>query len=102
MGDIMQQNPDLMKQFAKAAVGSMAGGGMPQQMPQQPMGGGMPNFMQPQQQLQQNSRPDMSGPDDIDNMINTMNLQPNTMPDLDNISVISGDSSNSKGITLNL
>lgn len=98
MGDIMQQNPDLMKQFAKAAVGSMAGGGMPQQ----PMGGGMPNFMQPQQQQQQNTRPEMSGPDDIDNMINTMNLQPNTMPDLDNISVISGDSSNSKGITLNL
>ena len=24
MGDIMQQNPDLMKQFAQAAVGSMA------------------------------------------------------------------------------
>ena len=113
MGDIMQQNPDLMKQFAKAAVGSMAGGGMPQQMPQQPMGGGMPNFM-PQQPMgggmpnfiqplqQKNSRPEMSGPDDIDNMINTMNLQPNTMPDLDNISVISGDSNNSKGITLNL
>ena len=56
MGDIMQQNPDLMKQFAKAAVGSMGGGGggMPQQMPQPPMGGGMPNFMQqgpPQNQI---------------------------------------------------
>ena len=25
MNDIMKQNPDLMKQFAKAAVGSMAG-----------------------------------------------------------------------------
>ena len=44
----------------------------------------------------------MNGPEDIDNIINTMNLQPNTMPDLDNISVISGDSNNSKGITLNL
>jgi len=76
------------------------GGGMPNFMPQQPMGGGMPNFIQPLQQ--KNSRPEMSGPDDIDNMINTMNLQPNTMPDLDNISVISGDSNNSKGITLNL
>ena len=104
MGDIMQQNPDLMKQFAKAAVGSMAGGGMPQQMPSQPpMGGGMPNFMQ-QNNLppQQNSRPDMNGPEDIDNIINTMNLQPNTGPDLDSISMISGDSSTSKGITLNL
>ena len=101
MGDIMQQNPDLMKQFAKAAVGSMAGGGMPQQ----PMGGGMPNFMQPQQQQQQqqqNTRPEMHGPDDIDNMINTMNLQPNTMPDLDNISLISGDTDRKSGITLNL
>ena len=98
MGDIMQQNPDLMKQFAKAAVGTMAGQPPTQQQP--PMGGGMPNFMRPPPQ--QNTRPDMNGPDDIDNMINTMNLQPNTMPDLDSISVISGDSNNSKGITLNL
>lgn len=97
MGDIMQQNPDLMKQFAKAAVGTMAG--QPPMQSQPPMGRGMPNFMSPPQQ---SSRPDMSGPEDIDNMINTMNLQPNTMPDLDNISVISGDSNNSKGITLNL
>jgi hypothetical protein len=96
MGDIMQQNPDLMKQFAKAAVGSMGGGGG--MSPQPPMGGGMPNFMQQGPP----SRPDMNGPEDIDNIINTMNLQPNTIPDLDNISVISGDSSNSKGITLNL
>ena len=101
MGDIMQQNPDLMKQFAKAAVGSMAG---VNQQPQQPsMGSGMPNFMNPSPQvIQQPSRPEMNGPDDIDNMINTMNLQPNTIPDLDSISVISGDSNNSKGITLNL
>tara|TARA_B100000035_G_scaffold313921_1_gene328767 strand:- start:220 stop:1263 length:1044 start_codon:yes stop_codon:yes gene_type:complete len=99
MGDIMQQNPDLMKQFAKAAVGSM--GGMSQQVPpQRPMGGGMPNFMQSPPSAP--NRSDMNAPEDIDNMINSMNLQPNTMPDLDNISVISGDSSNSKGITLNL
>jgi hypothetical protein len=31
-----------------------------------------------------------------------MNLQPNTVPDLDSISVMSGDSNTSKGITLNL
>ena len=99
MGDIMQQNPDLMKQLL-TAVGSMAGANQ-QQQPS--MGGGMPNFMNPTPQvIQQPSRPDMNGPDDIDNMINTMNLQPNTIPDLDSISVISGDSNNSKGITLNL
>jgi hypothetical protein len=112
MGDIMQQNPDLMKQFAKAAVGSMGGGGMPQQMPSQPpMGGGMPNFMQQnnqpnnQQNNQQDNQPqrhDMNGPGDIDDIINNMNLQPNTGPDLDSISMISGDSNTSKGITLNL
>ena len=109
MGDIMQQNPDLMKQFAKAAVGSMAGGGMPSQPSMG--GGGMPNFMQQniqqntQQNTQQNnqsSRPDMNGPGDIDDIINNMNLQPNTGPDLDSISMISGDSNTSKGITLNL
>ena len=38
----------------------------------------------------------------FDNIINNMNLQPNTGPDLDSISMISGDSSTSKGITLNL
>jgi len=104
MGDIMQQNPDLMKQFAKAAVGSMAG------QPQQQQNS-MPNFMQqPQQQpqpQQQNlstpSRLEMNGPvADIDDIINNMNLQPNTGPDLDSISIMSGDSNTSKGITLTL
>jgi len=101
MGDIMQQNPDLMKQFAKAAVGSMAGPqqGQQGQQGQQPS---MPNFMQ-QNTPSIPSRPEMSGPDgDIDDIINNMNLQPNLVPDLDNISIMSGDSNNSKGITLNL
>ena len=101
MNDIMKSNPDLMKQFAKAAVGSMAGqpGGIPQQQ-------SMPNMMmrQPQQQ-QQPSRPDMDGPvGDIDEVIKNLNLQPNSMPDLDNISLMSGDSdrNSTRGITLNL
>ena len=101
MGDIMQQNPDLMKQFAKAAVGSM--GGQPPMQPQQPS---MPNFMQQPQQPSrqpQPSRQEMDGPvGDLDDIINNMNLQPNTVPDLDSISVMSGDSNTSKGITLNL
>ena len=101
MNDIMKSNPDLMKQFAKAAVGSMTGqpGGIPQQQ-------SMPNMMmrQPQQQ-QQTSRPDMDGPvGDIDEVIKNLNLQPNSMPDLDNISLMSGDSdrNSTRGITLNL
>ena len=100
MNDIMKQNPDLMKQFAKAAVGSMAG------QPSMPQQQSMPNMMmrQPQQQ-QPPSRPDMDGPvGDIDEVIKNLNLQPNSMPDLDNISLMSGDSdrNSTKGITLNL
>ena len=98
MNDIMKSNPDLMKQFAKAAVGSMAGqqGGLPQQQ-------SMPNMVMKQQQ--QHSRPDMDGPvGDIDEVIKNLNLQPNSMPDLDNISLMSGDSdrNSTRGITLNL
>ena len=104
MGDIMQQNPDLMKQFAQAAVGSMANNvrepppmqpNIPRQQPQQ----------QQQQQQQAPSRPDMDGPAGLDDLINQMNLQPDSIPDLDSISLMSGNSGNSKsggGITLNL
>ena len=99
MNDIMKQNPDLMKQFAKAAVGSMAQPGM--NMPQPNMG--MPNVMREQQGPPR--RPDMDGPvGDIDEVIKNLNLQPNSMPDLDNLSIMSGDSdrNSTKGITLNL
>ena len=47
----------------------------------------------------------MDGPvGDIDEVIKNLNLQPNSMPDLDNISLMSGDSdkNSTKGITLNL
>ena len=88
MGDIMQQNPDLMKQFAKAAVGSMANN--VREPP--PMQSNIPSQPQPQQQ----SRPDMDGPAGLDDLINQMNLQPNSVPDLDSISLISGNTENSK------
>jgi len=96
MGDIMQQNPDLMKQFAQAAVGSMANNvreppSMQANIPKQPENA--PN------------RPDMNGPAGLDDLINQMNLQPNNIPDLDSISLMSGNTdqnSNSGGITLNL
>ena len=53
------------------------------------------------------ARSDMSGPDGIDDLINKMNLQPDKIPDLDAISLMSGDtdsksSGTDRGITLNL
>ena len=97
MDDIMKQNPDLMKQFAQAAVGQMASNtSQPPPMQQ--------SFSPPPQQRQQ--RPDMDGPAGLDDLINQMNLQPDNIPDLDSISIISGDtdrkSNNGGGITLNL
>ena len=47
----------------------------------------------------------MSAPDGIDDLINKMNLQPDKIPDLDAISLMSGDTdrkSTDRGITLNL
>jgi hypothetical protein len=94
MGDIMQQNPDLMKQFAQAAVGSMANNVRepPQMQPN------IPRQQQPQQ------RPDMNGPAGLDDLISQMNLQPDAVPDLDSISIMSGntDRNSNSGITLNL
>ena len=107
MDDILRQNPDLMKQFASAAVGSMGkpapGGGNP--MPPGMGGAGPSQRPQPQAPPSNNSsprRPDMNGPDGIDSLIKTMNLEPNKIPDLDNISLVSGDTDRKSGITLNL
>ena len=103
MDDIMKQNPDLMKQFAQAAVGSI---GKQNEGPP-PMRETMP---QPQPRAndirQQSSAPDMEGPSGLDDIINQMNLQPGDIPDLDSISLMSGDtdkkSIGSGGMTLNL
>jgi len=138
MDDVLQQNPELMKQFAEAAVGSMnkGPGGVPQQQraPEppnplaammglgggggNPLGGLMGGLMggmggqrgpqqsgPPQQRPVSPARSDMSGPDGIDDLINKMNLQPDKIPDLDAISLMSGDTdrkSTDRGITLNL
>ncbi len=100
MGDIMQQNPDLMKQFAQAAVGSMANN-VREPPPMQP---NIPRQQAQPQPQQPSSRPDMDGPAGLDDLINQMNLQPDSIPDLDSISLMSGNSGNSKGggLTLNL
>ena len=119
MDDILKQNPDLMKQFASAAVGSMnapGGGGAPPGMEgmmrgmgmMPPSGGprGQPQQQGPPQRMGQRpaspQRPDMDGPDGLDDIIKTMNLEPDKLPDLDNISLISGDTDRKSGITLNL
>ena len=118
MDDILKQNPDLMNQFAKAAVGSM---GQQQQQQQQqsshyPSPPSMDGFQRSQPKVdqrqpsppqpQQNMREEMDGPNGLDDLIHQMNLNPEDIPDLDNVSLISGDtdrrSNNSGGITLNI
>ena len=49
-------------------------------------------------------REEMNGPDGLDDLISAMNLEPESIPDLDNISLMSGDTDkkSSSGITLNL
>ena len=112
MDDILKQNPELMKQFASAAVGSMnapGGSGAPPGMAGMMRGMGMmpPSMRQggpPQrpQRAPSPQRPDMDGPDGLDDIIKKMNLEPDKLPDLDNISLISGDTDRKSGITLNL
>ncbi len=90
MDDIMKQNPDLMKQFAKAAVGSIGKTSEPERM---------------DTRSQPPPRNEMSESEGIDNLINQMNLQPSNIPDLDSISLMSGDTgrlSQNSGITMNL
>jgi len=135
MDDILKQNPDLMKQFASAAVGSMnqqggpppgmAGmmnglggqgggqggggggggmGGLAGMMGQMMGSGGQVPGQGPGVPRRPPSpqRPDMDGPDGLDDIIKTMNLDTDKLPDLDNISLISGDTDRKGGITLNL
>ena len=125
MDDILKQNPELMKQFAAAAVGSMneqggpppgmagmmsglSGGGQGggqgglAGMMSGLMGGGGSHRPPPQQRPPSPQRPDMDGPDGLDQLMKTMNLEPDKLPNLDNISLISGDSDKKGGITLNL
>jgi len=90
MDDIMKQNPDLMKQFAKAAVGSIGKTPEPERMDTR------------RSTPEPNQRQEMEGTGSIDDLINQMNLQPNNIPDLDNISIMSGGTGGSAGITMNL
>lgn len=120
MDDILKQNPELMQQFAKAAVNTPKSQPEPQS---NPMSGGMPgmgNLMSglmggmmgggnPMAAMSGNmpggggpkmppKRSEMKGSDDIDDIINNMNIDTDNI-DLDNISIVSGDSG---GVTLNI
>ena len=101
MDDIMKQNPDLMKQFAQAAVGSIGKQNygppsMRQNVARQPP--------PPTNDIRHSMSPEMDGPSGLDDIINQMNLQPGNIPDLDNISLMSGDTdkNSTNSITLNL
>lgn len=99
MDDILKQNPDLMNQFAKAAVGSI--GKKNDQYNPPPMR----NTNNRQQRREPPQREEMDGPSGLDDLINQMNLKPDEIPDLDNISLMSGETdrkSNISGITLNI
>ena len=89
MDDIMKQNPDLMKQFAKAAVSSIGKTSEPDRM----------EVPRPQPTP---GRQEMEGTSSIDNLISQMNLQPSDMPDLDNISLMSGDTGRGSEMSLKL
>lgn len=121
MDDILKQNPELMQQFAKAAVNTPKSQPEPQGGMSNGMGGGMPgmgNLMSglmggmmgggnPMAAMSGNmptgpkmppKRSEMKGSDDIDDIINNMNIDTDNI-DLDNISIVSGDSG---GVTLNI
>tara|TARA_B100000902_G_C27273189_1_gene897425 strand:- start:462 stop:1601 length:1140 start_codon:yes stop_codon:yes gene_type:complete len=100
MDDIMKQNPDLMKQFAQAAVGSIG----QQNSGPPPMRENVSRPPPPTNDVRQSMSPEMEGPSGLDDIINQMNLQPGNIPDLDNISLMSGDTDqkSTNSITLNL
>ena len=88
MGDVMRQNPDLMKQFASAAANTMGSMGGESSGFGNLMGdvlGGMGNnSRQPPQQQQQQRAPrrEMSGPPDISDILNNMSNNQNVNVDL--------------------
>lgn len=106
MDDILKQNPDLMNQFAKAAVGSIGKTENENEYNPPPMRNMNVQREQPrQQQHQVPQREEMGGPSGLDDLINQMNLKPEDIPDLDNVSLMSGETdrkSNISGMTLNI
>ena len=84
-GDIMKQNLNLMKQFAQATASSMSD----KQQDFQPYGwsdlggGGGNNSPQPTQQQPSQGRKEMSGPPNINDILNNMNSSNSNKMDID-------------------
>ena len=123
MGDIMRQNPDLMRQFSQAAGNTMG-----QQNPGFSNlmgglfngGGGGPQMPQQQQQRpappppEQTSRREMRGPPNIDDILKDINASNNSNKldlelqsgisdsDMDTVRNITIDKNNKKGLDLEL
>ena len=117
MDEVMKNNPELMQQFAKAAVNTPPsaerGGTPPQQNPMGglmsglmgglmggggPMGGMMGGMGPPPKMPPRRSQQKPQQPDNVDDIINNMNINPDNI-DLDSISIISSDNG---GITLDI
>ena len=90
MGDVMRQNPDLMKQFASAAASTMGSSGgeasrfgnlMSDMLGGGSRGGGGGGG-QSQQRPQQAPRREMNGPPDISDILNNMSNNRNINVDL--------------------
>ena len=87
MGDVMRQNPDLMKQFASAAASTMgsSGGeasGFGNLMSDMLGGGGGGGRGPSQPRPQQAPRREMNGPPDISDILNNMSNNRNVNVDL--------------------
>ena len=102
MGDIMKQNPDLMKQFASAAASSMGNTqpGFSNFMGGLFNGGGGGGQQAPPQQAPPPRR-EMSGPPNINDILNNMNSSSNKV-DIDvNSNYSESDMEGTKNINLN-
>ena len=114
---LFQENPDMMNKFTNAAKGQPKGqpkgqsqmpsglegmmGGMMNNMMGGMMGGGMPGMPPPSGFRKEPAVKKMSGPENIDDIVNDMKIDD---LDLDDISIASTDSNTSKlgGISLDI
>jgi len=91
MNDIMKQNPNLMKDFAKAAAGSMK--------EKEPGFGGLMEDIMGDMGSSQSRRPEMSGPPNIDDILKDVSPNMNSNINIDDFSNFSeSDLESTKGI----
>jgi len=91
MNDIMKQNPNLMKDFAKAAAGSMK--------EKEPGFGGLMEDIMGDMGSSRSSRPEMSGPPNIDDILKDVSPNMTSNINIDDFSNFSeSDLESTKGI----